>query len=332
MSLSDKIKKIIKEYGLFKTANLFGGIEYLKKVLSNDPEFSNIFDNLNGKVYYPLLDDVYEFDFEIFDYQLNRWETSGTAIINVLYDEKELDSLENEKLKLFIVKNDDNVDFNFLLNPEFRSFFPLHTPLVSVGKINGEKIDQDEILKKNRLSNEPEFNETEIYNILSKINSKNKKGSVNENKNDNSKLKNYLLNIIETQGLVVATKYVDGIENLSNIFNIPSTEMITDYFQERKLDIRDFNINTGGYEFIFKLLYVQNNDNYLLFFYEIVEGTVTLMMTDETLDLKSKKLKDFEFAWEIHQEINDLLNEFTYNLMRNLKLTGFDDVLIDYTI
>jgi hypothetical protein len=324
MNLSDKIKKLIQRGGMAKTLELFGGLEHLKNFLLNDPELSDILNNLNGKVYYSFLGNNYEFDFEIIGYKLNKWETQGTALINVIYDHKKLSPIENEKLKTFIVIQNDKVEFSFELNPATSSYFP-RTSLVDVKKINGENFDNQEIIIRGY-----KFYESELQGILHKIHPKNNKDVVNEN--NNSRLKNYLLNIIETQGLIVASKYVDGIENLSNIFNIPSTEMITDYFQERKLDIRNFNINTGGYEFIFKLLYVQNNDNYLLFFYEIVEGTVTLMMTDETLDLKSKKLKDFEFAWEIHQEINDLLNEFTYNLMRNLKLTGFDDVLIDYTI
>jgi hypothetical protein len=324
MNLSHKIKKLIQRGGMAKTLELFGGLEHLKNFLLNDPELSDILNNLNGKVYYSFLGNNYEFDFEIIGYKLNKWETQGTALINVIYDHKKLSPIENEKLKTFIVIQNDKVEFSFELNPATSSYFP-RTSLVDVKKINGENFDNQEIIIRGY-----KFYESELQGILHKIHPKNNKDVVNEN--NNSRLKNYLLNIIETQGLIVASKYVDGIENLSNIFNIPSTEMITDYFQERKLDIRNFNINTGGYEFIFKLLYVQNNDNYLLFFYEIVEGTVTLMMTDETLDLKSKKLKDFEFAWEIHQEINDLLNEFTYNLMRNLKLTGFDDVLIDYTI
>jgi hypothetical protein len=324
MNLSHKIKKLIQRGGMAKTLELFGGLEHLKNFLLNDPELSDILNNLNGKVYYSFLGNNYEFDFEIIGYKLNKWETQGTALINVIYDHKKLSPIENEKLKTFIVIQNDKVEFSFELNPATSSYFP-RTSLVDVKKINGENFDNQEIIIRGY-----KFYESELQGILHKIHPKNNKDVVNEN--NNSRLKNYLLNIIETQGLIVASKYVDGIENLSNIFNIPSTEMIKDYFQERKLDIRNFNINTGGYEFIFKLLYVQNNDNYLLFFYEIVEGTVTLMMTDETLDLKSKKLKDFEFAWEIHQEINDLLNEFTYNLMRNLKLTGFDDVLIDYTI
>jgi hypothetical protein len=324
MNLSHKIKKLIQRGGMAKTLELFGGLEHLKNFSLNDPELSDILNNLNGKVYYSFLGNNYEFDFEIIGYKLNKWETQGTALINVIYDHKKLSPIENEKLKTFIVIQNDKVEFSFELNPATSSYFP-RTSLVDVKKINGENFDNQEIIIRGY-----KFYESELQGILHKIHPKNNKDVVNEN--NNSRLKNYLLNIIETQGLIVASKYVDGIENLSNIFNIPSTEMITDYFQERKLDIRNFNINTGGYEFIFKLLYVQNNDNYLLFFYEIVEGTVTLMMTDETLDLKSKKLKDFEFAWEIHQEINDLLNEFTYNLMRNLKLTGFDDVLIDYTI
>jgi hypothetical protein len=324
MNLSDKIKKLIQRGGMAKTLELFGGLEHLKNFSLNDPELSDILNNLNGKVYYSFLGNNYEFDFEIIGYKLNRWETQGTALINVIYDHKKLSPIQNEKLKTFIVIQNDEVEFSFKLNTEISSFFP-RTPLVDVIKINGENFDNQEIIIRGY-----KFYESELQGILHKIHPKNNKDVVNEN--NKSRLKTYLLNIIETQGLIAASKYVDGIENLSNIFNIISTEMITEYFQERKLDIRDFNINTGGYEFIFKLLYVQNNDNYLLFFYEIVEGTVTLMMTDETLDLKSKKLKDFEFAWEIHQEINDLLNEFTYNLMRNLKLTGFDDVLIDYTI
>jgi hypothetical protein len=324
MNLSDKIKKLIQRGGMAKTLELFGGLEHLKNFLLNDPELSDILNNLNGKVYYSFLGNNYEFDFEIIGYKLNKWETQGTALINVIYDHKKLSPIENEKLKTFIVIQNDKVEFSFELNPATSSYFP-RTSLVDVKKINGENFDNQEIIIRGY-----KFYESELQGILHKIHPKNNKDVVNEN--NKSRLKTYLLNIIETQGLIAASKYVDGIENLSNIFNIISTEMITEYFQERKLDIRDFNINTGGYEFIFKLLYVQNNDNYLLFFYEIVEGTVTLMMTDETLDLKSKKLKDFEFAWEIHQEINDLLNEFTYNLMRNLKLTGFDDVLIDYTI
>lgn len=326
MNLSDKIKKLIRKDGLAKTLGLFGGLEHLKNFLSGDPELSNIFDNLNGKVYYLFLGNNYEFNFEIIGYKLNRWETGGTALINVIYNDKKLSPIENEKLKTFIVVQNDEVEFSFELNPATSSYFP-RTPLVDVKKINGENFDTQEIVIRGY-----KFYESEIYGILNKIDPKSSGGFMNEN--DNSKLKNYLSKIIETQGLVMASDYVNGIENLSKIFNVPSIDMINDYFQERKLDINDFNIDTGGYKFIFQLLYVQNNraTGIPFFFYEIVEGTVTLMYTDKTLDLKSVEFKDFEFGWEIQYEINDLLTEFTHNLMRNLKLTGSEDVLIDYTI
>lgn len=325
MNLSNKIKKLIEKDGLVKTSNLFGGIKHLKKFLSNDPEFEVISNNLNGKVYYPFLENTYEFNFEIIDYKLNKWETQGTALINVIYDYKKLNPIENEKLKSFIVINNDEVDYSFELNPKIFSFFP-RTFLVEVIEINGEDFDPNKIIIRGY-----KFYESEIQKILYKINSKNNKDIVNENKNP--KLKNFLLNIIETQGLDMAIMYVDGIQNLSNIVNIPLEDLIADYFQQGlEFNIEDFDIDTGGYEFIFKLLYVENNDNHLLFFYEIVEGTVTLMMTDETLDLKSIEFRESDFAWEIKYEINDLLSEFTFNLLRNLKLTGFEDVLIDYTI
>ena len=124
MNLSDKIKKLIQRGGMAKTLELFGGLEHLKNFLLNDPELSDILNNLNGKVYYSFLGNNYEFDFEIIDYKLNRWETQGTALINVIYDHKKLSPIENEKLKTFIVIQNDKVEFSFKLNTEISSFFP----------------------------------------------------------------------------------------------------------------------------------------------------------------------------------------------------------------
>ena len=54
--LQQELKQVIKDGDIFDAADLVGGIKNLKKVLKNDPEFSEILDGLTGVV-----------DFEIHD-------------------------------------------------------------------------------------------------------------------------------------------------------------------------------------------------------------------------------------------------------------------------
>jgi hypothetical protein len=149
--------------------------------------------------------------------------------------------------------------------------------------------------------------------------------------NEETSLQGKLEQVIKSKGFVMGSKAVGGIKNLSKIFHLEPHEMITDYFQNNVMSTSDDRIvdYSGGYDFRFKLVYVEKMGDAYLFFYKVSDGSVELF-NGETYDLSGDEIRGQNFWWEIQQEISDILYKYTNNLIKDLNMEG--DILVDYTI
>ena len=85
--------------------------------------------------------------------------------------------------------------------------------------------------------------------------------------------------------------------------------------------------NTGGYDFVGKIIDIQDNDysdvgvRRFDFIFEVQEGTVDLIMIDGgTHDLLNPEFQDTDYFWEVRAEIEDILNDNYRELFNQLRL------------
>ena len=209
-------------------------------------------------------------------------------------------------------------------------------------KIEIDKLNQDKVnnyidhLKK-------------IFNpVLDKYYSNLKKErGINESKNNS--IQDKLKNRLENEGLLIVSKKVGGIKNLSKLLKKQIDDLILEYYKNKKVNTSELSFDVGGYDFNFQLIdldmiqlkYSESLNNEvkdffsLNFFYQINEGSVTVIFDDgETYDLRSEELKNKPYLWEIKNEIKDILTDYSYNLISELfPKTGFKfRINVDYTM
>lgn len=151
---------------------------------------------------------------------------------------------------------------------------------------------------------------------------------------EETSLQNKVLNLINTKGLIIATKIVGGIERIASILDKTPEKLLTKYLSQETFSTDDINKDTGGYNFKFKLQYVKKSPYYTGeydFYYLVEEGTVTLIMTDDETeyDLQGDDVRELDMWWEIKHEIRDVLYDFTEELIEKLKL-DFGSANVNY--
>jgi len=133
--------------------------------------------------------------------------------------------------------------------------------------------------------------------------------------------------MIENQGFILTTIAVGGINHLASILDETPEMLLTKYLSKEIFSTDDIEKDTGGYNFKFKLLFVKKSDRYAdehNFVFSIEEGTVNLMLYDESLwDLLGNDVRELDIWWEIKHEIRDVLSDFVEELIDKIK---FDDV------
>jgi hypothetical protein len=137
-----------------------------------------------------------------------------------------------------------------------------------------------------------------------------------------------IINLIDNIGFIRTSISVGGIEVLSKILNETPEMLLTKYLSKETFSTDDIEVDTGGYNFKFKLLLVKKSEGHYgehEFVFSIEEGTVVLFMTgDETeYDLLGDDIREFNSWWEIKYEIQDILSDFAEELTDKIK---FDDV------
>ena len=109
-NIKQELKKVIEDDGIFKAADLVGGMTNLKSILKDDPEISFLFDKLTGTItfYYYMGDGQhmknmkFPLKYEIIGRKSNIHNTNHWPEINVFYDENKLTTEENYTYKSII--------------------------------------------------------------------------------------------------------------------------------------------------------------------------------------------------------------------------------------
>jgi hypothetical protein len=144
---------------------------------------------------------------------------------------------------------------------------------------------------------------TSIVTSLKKI----EKFDLQEDTMSSPKLK--LEQLIERQSLREVVKMM-GVDKVSTILETTPLQLIRDFFLDKTFSIDDFNINTGGYDFSFEIIDIDEEGDDVWYVYaKIGDGTVMLMTDEdnEQRDLWNSGLWDEDYWWEIQGEIMEII-------------------------
>ena len=143
--LQQELKQVIEDNGIFDAIDMVGGLKNFKKVFKNDPEFSEMLNQLTGVVdfeYHDAFKDprffVFPIEYEIIGFQKNVWDTHSWPLLNLIYDDSKLTSSEKKKLITILatIQNDNTVGKIETNLPEIRTY-----GYFDVKKINGNDVD-----------------------------------------------------------------------------------------------------------------------------------------------------------------------------------------------
>ena len=149
---SSKIRllKVIEDEGVFNASELVGGMDNLRKILEDEPEFANLLDSLKGKL--NLLghfkNDIIEFpfEFEVVGIAENIHKTNSWPIINLIYDDSKLNESDKKLLEQFIYSSIADLNIGKIyIEPEVRDMYKDES-YVSIDFVNGknwESLDHD---------------------------------------------------------------------------------------------------------------------------------------------------------------------------------------------
>ena len=148
-NIKQDLKKVIEDDGLFKAADLVGGISNLKSVFKDDPEISSLFDKLTGTItFYCYLSEgnymknmKFPLKYEIIGRKSNIHNTNYWPEINVFYDENKLTPEENDNFKSMIKYSIDESNFSDFDAKKFGNYKLFNVNYFTVKELNGENID-----------------------------------------------------------------------------------------------------------------------------------------------------------------------------------------------
>lgn len=322
-------------------------IDVPRKLFNND-SFSHI-DLVNGKKYQNLAKNDYDDD------DIKKIHKKFLQSRHI----KESVFLKENKLPLEVIRRLDYHKFEKMMRngtsyiwyeskskEEFKHKL-LRATLENYLYYSKDKIEIDDL-------NQDEVNNyidhlKEIFNPVLDMYYKNLKKERGINESQNNSIQDKLQNRLESEGLIMLSKRVGGIKNLSRLLNKQIDDLILEYFKNKKVNTIDLPIDVGGYDFNFELINVdidqlrysgslenEVKDFYIFdFFYQINEGSVTVIFDDgETYDLRSEELKNRSYFWEIKHEIQNILEDYSEDLISELfpkKRTEFR-INIDYTM
>jgi hypothetical protein len=144
-NLKQELKKIIEDDNIFKAADLVGGMDNLKSIFKDDPEYPQMLDGLTGVVdfeYHDAFKDprfvVFPIKYEIIGVEKNIWGTHSWPLLNVIYDDSKLTSAEKKKLITILatIQNDSTVGKIETNLPEIKN-----SNYFDVRQINGNDVD-----------------------------------------------------------------------------------------------------------------------------------------------------------------------------------------------
>lgn len=156
---------------------------------------------------------------------------------------------------------------------------------------------------------------------------------------EETSLKKKLKELIDKEGLVQTARKVNGIFNLAKVLDTSVLELLKQFALGKEISTDELT-NTGGYDFVGKIIDIKDNDYSNLgirrfdFIFEVQEGTVDLIMTDGgTHNLLNPEFQKWDYFWEVTDEIQDILNNNYRELFKQLKLDnnlGFVKFIITF--
>ena len=143
---------------------------------------------------------------------------------------------------------------------------------------------------------------------------------------EETSLKKKLKDLIHKEGLVRTARKVNGIFNLAKVLDTTALDLLKQFALGKEISTDELN-NTGGYDFVGKIIDIKDNDysdvgvRRFDFIFEVQEGTVDLIMIDGgTHDLLNPEFQDTDYFWEVRAEIEDILNDNYRELFNQLRL------------
>lgn len=124
--------------------------------------------------------------------------------------------------------------------------------------------------------------------------------------NESNSPKDKMNRLINKFGLYQTIKLV-GIDSLLKILDTKLIDLTRDYFIDKQFSIKDFGINSGGYDFNFIITDIDDEgiDESWVIDVKILDGNVTF--DDDVRDLWDSDLWEEDWWWEIQNEIDELI-------------------------
>ena len=146
-----KLLNVIKNEDIFVAANLVGGLDNLKQILKNEPEYVTLIDSLKGKLnlIYHSLKEYLEFPmkFEIVGKGENVFKNNSWPIVNLIYDDSNLSYGEKKMFEQFIYDTIGDLNIDIVdIKPEAKKMFREKGNYIAIKYVNGrdwESLDHD---------------------------------------------------------------------------------------------------------------------------------------------------------------------------------------------
>ena len=196
-NLKQELKKVIEDDNIFKAADLVGGMDNLKSVFKDDPEFSSLFEKLTGTVTFYYIGYLgFPLEYEIIGRNSNIPKTNHWPVINVIYDENKLTPEENKVFKEMIKYLADEAQHSGF-ESKFEDSRLFNVNYFTIKEINGQDINS--IDYGYDFSNE-DFDVKNIHNKLY-VKSESLNESDNRETDKNLRAINVLLSMVSWDGL-----------------------------------------------------------------------------------------------------------------------------------
>ena len=145
------ILNLIKDEDIFVAAKFVGGLDNLKQILKNEPEYVTLIDSLKGKLnlIYHSLKEYLEFPikFEIVGKGENVFKNNSWPIVNLIYDDSNLSYGEKKMFEQFIYDTIGDLNIDIVdIKPEAKKMFRDKGGYMAIDYVNGrdlETLDHD---------------------------------------------------------------------------------------------------------------------------------------------------------------------------------------------
>lgn len=145
------ILNLIKDEDIFVAAKFVGGLDNLKQILKNEPEYVTLIDSLKGKLnlVYHSRKEFIEFPmrFEIIGKGINIPKTNSWPIVNLIYDDSNLNESEKKLFEQFVYDAIGDLNITDVdINPKALKMFREKNGYMDIKYVNGrywENLDHE---------------------------------------------------------------------------------------------------------------------------------------------------------------------------------------------